>query len=167
MKNWTANNGEFLLEISANAMISLDKECSRNENLETGGILIGYYSVDHSVATITEITTPPSDSSFGYNWFLRGITGLQAILLNRWQHVNTRTYYIGEWHYHPAFHVIPSEEDVKQMEKISRTQSYHCKQPILMIAGKKQYLQRQIRVFVFPRGDCYHEYSETFRETSV
>ncbi|MHB8089804.1 MAG: Mov34/MPN/PAD-1 family protein [Anaerolineaceae bacterium] len=163
--NWVAKNGEYHLEITTNAHNALERECSKNENLETGGILIGYYSDDHATAIITEITTPPSDSSAGHTWFHRGIHGLQSILLNRWQHTSTRTYYIGEWHYHPALQVIPSNEDNNQMKDISRSQNYQCKKPIMLIAGRRLMGSRQVRIFIFPIGEDCYEYFPIFFDT--
>ena len=156
---WSANNGEYLLEITSDALGSLENECSRAENTETGGILIGYYSTDHLVAYITEISIPPPDSSFGNNWFQRGVQGLRLILINRWHNSSFKTYYIGEWHYHPAFQVTLSNVDIKQMNDICRSPNYHCKKPILLIAGKKQNTGRQIRLYIFPIGEVYCDYS--------
>ena len=156
---WVANNGEYLLEISLDAWRFLEVECSKADGREIGGILIGYYSEDHSTAIITEASSPPQDSTYGYNWFWRGIAGLRSLLACRWQNTGRRTYYIGEWHYHPAVQVIPSSDDFSQMQEISRSSNYQSKEPIMLIIGQKYKGARPLRAFVFPHGRQPYEYS--------
>lgn len=156
---WAANNGEYLLEISLDAWCFLEAECSKADGREIGGILIGYYSDDHSIAIITESSPPPQDSTYGYNWFRRGVAGLRSLLAHRWQNTGRRTYYVGEWHYHPAVQVIPSGEDFSQMQEINSSSNYQSKEPIMLIIGQKNKGARQLRAFVFPHGRQPYEYS--------
>lgn len=155
---WSANNGEFLLEILPTALQSINEECLKAVNKETGGILIGYYTNNQSTAIVTEASSPPLDSSSGDTWFHRGVNGLKALLLRRWQDMNNRTFYLGEWHYHPFYPIIPSIEDLKQMKKISSSKRYHCKDPIMVILSKNHNGNRQIRAFVFPNRKQPHEF---------
>lgn len=156
---WAANNGEYLLEISLDAWRFLEAECSKADGREIGGILIGYYSEDHSIAIITESSPPPQDSTYGYNWFRRGVAGLRSLLAHRWQNTGRRTYYLGEWHYHPAVQVIPSGEDFSQMQEINSSSNYQSKEPIMLIIGQNYKGARQFRAFVFPHGRQPYEYS--------
>lgn len=156
---WAANNGEYFLEISLDAWRFLEVECSKADGREIGGILIGYYSVDNSTAIITEASSPPQDSTYGYNWFRRGVAGLKSILARRWQNTGRRTYYVGEWHYHPAVQVMPSDDDFSQMQEINRSSNYQSKEPIMLIIGQKHEGARQLRAFVFPHGTQPYEYS--------
>jgi integrative and conjugative element protein (TIGR02256 family) len=157
---WSANNGEYLLEITSDAWRLLEAECAEANGRETGGILIGYYSDDNSTAVITEVTLPPKDSTFGANWFVRGVIGLRTLLFRRWQNASRRTYYLGEWHYHPANHIMPSDDDIKQMKAISDRPEYQCKEPIMLIIGNKINSSKSFRVFVFPNGRAPFEYHQ-------
>jgi integrative and conjugative element protein (TIGR02256 family) len=157
---WSANNGEYLLEINSDAWQLLEAECAEANGRETGGILIGYYSDDYSTAVITEVTLPPKDSTSGANWFVRGVTGLRTLLVRRWQNASRRTYYLGEWHYHPVNHIIPSDDDIKQMKEISHRPEYQCKEPIMLVIGNKLNASIQFRVFVFPDGRQTYEYHQ-------
>jgi hypothetical protein len=112
--------------------------------------LIGRYSDDLSVAIVNEATAPPSDSRRGRSWFVRGVNGLRDMLGRRWQ-AKARTYYLGEWHFHPTEHIEPSAEDFAQMVQISQTKGYDCKEPLLIIMGASELGSRPaFRVFVCP-----------------
>ncbi|MEL7655843.1 MAG: Mov34/MPN/PAD-1 family protein, partial [Bacillota bacterium] len=156
-RKWAANDGKYFLEISPSAWRFLEFECSKANNRETGGILIGYYSNDHSTAIITEASSPPPDSTYGYNWFWRGIAGLRLLLFQHWRDTRCKTYYIGEWHYHPSVQIIPSSEDFNQMQAIRDLSNYKCREPILLIVGKKNKGAMQLRAFVFPSGKQLYE----------
>lgn len=99
---------------------------------ETGGILYGYYANDCMSATITGATSQPRGSRSGRTWFERSIGGLQRLLNNLWK---SRVYYLGEWHLHPNGSPTPSGQDVEQLLQISKSKSYHCPEPILIILG--------------------------------
>ena len=62
-------------------------------------------------------------------------------------------YLLGEWHFHPSNVVEPSAEDFEQMARIAETDSYECRDPILVIVGKaKRAGSHPLRAFVCPRG---------------
>ena len=136
----------------------IESECIKANGCETGGILIGYYTDERTTAVVTEATAPPKDSSYGRNWFRRGVAGLKALLVGRWNSLGQRTFYIGEWHFHPSVNVEPSKDDYKQMRDISNSLNYHCNEPIMLIFGQDVGDNRPARAFVFPRGKRPYEY---------
>jgi len=148
---WKAQQREYLLEINNSILNKIEDECIRANSVETGGILIGNYSDDLKTAFISDATKQPVDSSFGSTWFFRGVVGLKRILLKKW-HNDERAYYIGEWHYHPAFNTKPSKTDISQMKKISNSVEYQCKEPILLIVARNSQLCLSMRIFIFPRN---------------
>lgn len=150
MKNWKGINDATsgAVELLASAFSVIDFCCRESDPLETGGILIGRYSDDCNTAIILEATPPPPDSERGHSSFVRGVTGLTELLNERWQDQD-RSYYLGEWHFHPSTVVEPSPEDFAQMLAISRARDYQCKEPILLIIGKEKYEGHlNFRVFV-------------------
>ncbi len=152
MKPWKGRteDGTFAVELQASVLGALDRYCRDAGSVETGGILIGRYSEDLTIALVQEATPPPADSKRGNTWFVRGVNGLREMLGKRWQ-AKERTFYIGEWHFHPASHVEPSTDDFTQMLKISRAREYDCREPLLLILGaERQEGQRIFRVFVCP-----------------
>ncbi len=73
--------------------------CRQSALNETGSILVGSYTDTLDCAEVIAASTAPSDSQKGRTWFHRGTKGLQRWLGMLWQH--KRTYYLGEWHFHP------------------------------------------------------------------
>lgn len=152
MTDWSGRtiDGTFAVQFPATVLRALDRYCLEAGSSETGGILIGRYSEDLSVAIVREATPPPSDSRRGRSWFLRGVNGLRDILGKRWR-AKERTHYLGEWHFHPVAHVEPSGDDFAQMGEISHAKEYDCKEPLLLILGAGQRQgQRMFRAFVCP-----------------
>lgn len=157
-EKWVADQGEYIFEILQAPRTFIELECSEANTRETGGILIGYYSEDRTTAIVTEATSAPRDSLRGNTWFQRGVAGLKTLLAYRWKNTNRRTYYIGEWHFHPTTEIVPSDDDFKQMHDISTSTNYHCSEPIMLIVGKNVDDKRPVRVFVFPSGKKQYEY---------
>ena len=157
---WSTECRTYALRVTAASWQHMNSECDKSGAVETGGILVGYYTGDGSTAIVTEALPPPSDSTSGRNWFRRGIAGLRGLLLKRWKS-QVRTYYIGEWHYHPASIVEPSGDDVTQMCGIKSDPRYRCKKPIMLIVGHARVGdERPARAFVFPHGERYIEFEQ-------
>lgn len=154
MTAWSGRtvDGAFAVQFRATVLRELDRHCREAGSSETGGILIGRYSEDLSMAIVREATPPPPDSRRGHSWFVRGVNGLRDILGKRWR-AKERTHYLGEWHFHPVAHVEPSGDDFAQMFEISHAKEYDCKEPLLLILGAGQRQgQRTFRAFVCPAG---------------
>jgi integrative and conjugative element protein (TIGR02256 family) len=150
MKTWKGRtaDGTFGVELQDSVLGALDRYCHDAGSVETGGILIGRYSDDLALAIVREATPPPKDSTRGRSWFVRGVSGLREMLGKRWS-AKERTFYIGEWHFHPANHVEPSSDDFAQMIEISEAREYDCKEPLLLILGATKHGgQRIFRAFV-------------------
>lgn len=155
--DWITPCQEYALRMTDESWWQIDRECSRSGAVETGGILVGYYTNDQSTAFVTEALPPPKDSSGGRSWFHRGVAGLRSLLTKRWES-ELRTYYIGEWHYHPASIVEPSGDDLAQMYRINADSRYRCREPLMIIVGKNlSGGERPIRVFVFPHRTSFIE----------
>ena len=154
---WRTGCEEYGLIINRAAWETIRNECAKSEKNETGGIVIGHYSEDNQTAIVCEAAPPTVDSRCGMNWFWRGINGLRSLLIDRWNQ-NQRTYYLGEWHYHPAKIVEPSITDIKQMIDISQSKCYQCKEPILIIVGRECNKKTPVRAFVFPKGQRRREF---------
>lgn len=150
MKTWQGQTAdcEFAVELQGSVLKALDQYCSDAGSLETGGILIGYYTNGSLLAIIREATPPPPDSKRGRSQFERGVTGLRKLLGKRWL-AKERTFYLGEWHFHPASCVEPSSQDFAQMIEISQARRYDCKEPLLLILGNKSLTgKRPLRIFI-------------------
>lgn len=120
--------------------------CAQSNPFETGGILIGNYSLDKVMANVLKITLSPKSSKLSKFSFHRGIFGLKKTLDLAW---NDGQYYLGEWHYHPNSLPSPSNMDKNQMIVLSQEQQLKCPEPILIIIGGcKDDWKIDVRVFV-------------------
>jgi len=120
------------VRLSTEAYLTIRDQALAAVGRETGGILIGHYDLDGNSAIVTEATIRPKDSRSGGAWFQRGIHGLKDLLRNRW---SRGEYYVGEWHSHPGAPPTPSNNDLREMQAISKEVSYRCPKPIMIIAG--------------------------------
>jgi integrative and conjugative element protein (TIGR02256 family) len=152
----------FGIRLKATHVASLVAECRKAGAQETGGILIGHYSRDHAMAFVTEVTSAPIDSKRGTTWFDRGIRGLKKTLRVSWH--QTRTFYLGEWHFHPGAAPNPSPVDSSQMAEIAKSPQYACPEPILLIVGGTE-KQRTVAGYVYEKGMRRHTLPQcdTFR----
>lgn len=116
---------------------------------ETGGILIGQYSVDHQTALITRAEPPPTDSRAGPTWFERGVTGVKEILHRMWR-APQQTFYLGEWHFHPFAHAGASGTDDHTMKCVDLRHGFACHEPILLILGGDPAASYHVNAYVFP-----------------
>jgi integrative and conjugative element protein (TIGR02256 family) len=156
-QRWETSSGEYAFLIETDAWLRIESECRKAHGRETGGVLIGFYAEDESTAVVTEASGAPSDSGRGRSWFWRGVVGLKDLMARRWTQ-KRRTYYLGEWHYHPVLYVEPSGSDLTQMRDISQDSNYHCRKPIMLIVGKESNEGRPMRAFVFPQGKAHIEF---------
>lgn len=125
----------FGLTVPMGQWRKLKNICQAGTDMETGGILVGYYTRAHDRAVVTEVSEPPSDSTAGKRWFQRGVAMLQKWLHELWTR-KTR-YYLGEWHLHPMGAPNPSSTDIREMARIARSIRFRCPEPILLlVAGK-------------------------------
>lgn len=126
------NNQIYYINLSREAYEQMLHYCNESNPYETGGILIGNYSLDQTTANILQITPPPKNSKHAKCKFHRSSSGLKQILDAAW---NQGKYYLGEWHYHPNALSFPSRTDKTQMMNLSQNKQLNCPEPILIIIG--------------------------------
>lgn len=125
-------NGTSHVEIGANVFRSMVSLCEQANDLETGGILVGHYSSDGTVAHVEEALGPPNGSRSTSAGFARSCVGLTEVLRHKW---TKGQYYLGEWHFHPRGQTRPSSQDRRQMAEIGSDAAYCCPTPILIVVG--------------------------------
>jgi hypothetical protein len=160
---WSADRryGLRLPEAELARMLVLSRKAKRQE---TGGILVGSYSERLDCAIVRTASRAPRDSRSGGSWFHRGVRGLQRWLNGLWK---SKTYYLGEWHFHPFAAPTPSETDVAEMGQMAENPSYHCPEPVLVILGGDPGGDWQLRAFVFLGGRQLVELHEAAKATTV
>lgn len=126
------NSQLYSVDLSKEAYEQMLYYCNKANPYETGGVLIGNYSPDQTIANILQITPPPKNSKHEKFNFNRGSSGLKKLLDTLW---DQNQYYLGEWHYHPNASSLPSSTDKNQMIKLSQDKKLNCPEPILIIIG--------------------------------
>ena len=94
--------------VSTRVLETIELECWKSPDTETGGILVGFRDKDQ--VTITDATGPGPKSESSPQHFVKDTAYLQAVLnlLFEYYQVN----YLGVWHKHPVAMPYPSDGDV-------------------------------------------------------
>jgi len=146
-----ARNKQFGITISPSLLLELLRHARTTPHLETGGVLVGNYNEPLDHAALTEIVGPPPDSHAWRTGFIRGVRGLATRLRALWD-ASSRSYYLGEWHFHPLGPATASVDDKQQMARIAADIRYNCPEPILIILGGDPSGQWAIAAYVFTRS---------------
>ena len=131
---FVSSNGQYRITVPKMCVDSMLAHARASSPHETGGIIVGRYTPSLDRAVLTDALGPPGDSEGWASGFVRGIRGLANKLAHLWSS-SVRTYYLGEWHFHPFSAARPSGDDRNQMLAIARSDSYRCPEPILLILG--------------------------------
>ena len=141
----------FGITISGMLIDKILKYCKETEDIETGGILVGYYNKKHDWAIVTDISGPPENSKRTSVSFSRGVKGIQKWLNVIWS--VHRHYYLGEWHYHPFARPDASLVDTKQMKEHSENDPLKCPEPIMLIFGGDPNDLWKMKAYIYPKGE--------------
>lgn len=116
---------------------------------ETGGILIGCYNEGNDTAIVTRADGPPPDSRASHTRFRRGVQGLTDLLGRMWTRP-IRTYYLGEWHFHPFSNAERSSVDDDTMWDPELRDGFGCPIPVLVILGGDPEGEWSLRAWAYP-----------------
>ncbi len=116
--------------VSAVAVARMRELAAAAFPLETGGMLLGRYVDDHT-ALVTDVAGPCADAVHGTHSFESGSAGVAELLAALWP----ETYYLGDWHTHPASSPEPSETDLVALQEKAEREEAMCPQPVMLILG--------------------------------
>lgn len=103
--------------------------------LESGGIIVGYYDAVESALKITDITWPQKDDIRGRYRFIRKEAGHQELMDKLWEQSGYRKSYLGEWHTHNQSRPTPSFVDYNNWKNISKRR-HNFDEHFFIIIGK-------------------------------
>ena len=132
---FSSSDGLVCVNILPAAKKIIEDETSSRYPNETGGILIGIYDENLSLATIHSATGPMEDSEHGATTFKRGVKGINEKITFAQKNTSTNLHYVGEWHSHPNNSPTPSGTDIKQMQVFAKNKQLGIKSPLLLIVG--------------------------------
>ncbi|ASA24285.1 Mov34/MPN/PAD-1 family protein [Paenibacillus donghaensis] len=150
------------VEFSDDVLAFMLAQCTLSGELETGGILAGYYDDALNRAVIIKSSAAPIDSKQSRTRFYRGVHGLKDWLNTLWK--LEKAYYVGEWHFHPFASSKMSIIDSKQMSSISNNKSMNCPEPILFIIGGNPRTAHSVSISIFMKNKKPLELSEYLPE---
>ncbi|MDP6402601.1 MAG: Mov34/MPN/PAD-1 family protein [SAR202 cluster bacterium] len=102
--------------VSERALETIERECRRSPDTETGGILVGFK--DKRRVTVTHATGPGPVSDLSVSRFIKDTPYLQSVLNLLFQYFQVN--YLGVWHKHPGAMPFPSSGDVASaMDEVS------------------------------------------------
>ena len=133
------------LQLTNHAVVQIAREVRRHRWTETGGLLIGTYSDNLHSVRVVQATGPGKYSIHAPFAFTRGVRDLQRMVERA---EADGLYYVGEWHSHPGENMSPSIQDLRQMREISADSGYNCPEPVLLVVGSANPLER-VSVHVF------------------
>ena len=128
----------------------LTKALNKADSKEIGGILMGEY-VSEGVYRIKDITIQSDGGTSSF--FVRLVEGIRNPLQRFFTQTGydfTRFNYLGEWHSHPTFALLPSSTDCKSMWEIVEDPNIGANFTVLMIVrfDNMQCLEGTITVFL-------------------
>ena len=94
--------------ISERAVETIERECRKYPDTETGGIVVGFR--DDRQAVVTHATGPGPNSQMSEHHFVKDTPYLQSVLNLLFQYYQVN--YLGVWHKHPESMPFPSSGDL-------------------------------------------------------
>lgn len=146
---FASSDRHYGVALNAELVRTMLTKAQASRRLETGGILIGYYNERHNTAIVTRVVGPPSDSQASPTRFWRGVQGLNDLLSRMWTRP-IRTYYLGEWHFHPLANAERSPIDDGTMQNLDLRDGFGCPVPVLVILGGDPEGEWSLRAWVYP-----------------
>jgi len=121
------------LLLPPNIQRELSMHLARGGTQEIGGVLMGQ-NVSPNVFRVIEITCQYHGGSFAY--FLRSIVDIVAPLRRFFKKTNNKYRefnYLGEWHSHPSFALMPSATDFDSMQCLVEDTSVGANFAVLLL----------------------------------
>lgn len=111
---------------------SMQAEIEKNNSIETGGVLAGFYS-DTRKIQITHVSGPGPKAIMEATRFYKDVKYCQDFLNKIYNETAGKSVYAGEWHFHPSKNNNPSNIDLMSLSEISNQNKYLLDEPIMII----------------------------------
>ena len=124
--------------------------CSAKE-LETGGILMGYWAASNTDVVVTHVTGPGPLAIHREDGFVPDHRFHEQEAARIYETSNRCHTYLGDWHTHPQSNTMLSKRDKGTLKKISKNIEARAHCPIMVVIGG--YPEMRLAVWAyFPRG---------------
>lgn len=128
--------------LARGALNEMLREAESRDPLETGGVLLGYWTVDDSHVVITHATGPGPDARHGRTTFRPDTSFQERVVAEIYAGSGRRVTYLGDWHTHPGGSVELSAVDKRTLHGIAKAPEARTEKPIMAVlaGGKEWYL---------------------------
>lgn len=135
----------------------MEKEISKKTNVETGGILMGFY--DSTNIIITE-ASPPGPNAIHKKHSITFDTDYCQLFVNKvYIESGGSETYLGDWHCHESKRIKPSILDFNTLKKEYSNPENHTTCPIIIIVGSnKNFLPKKVKL---PEIQAYYYNGES------
>lgn len=113
---------------------SIRAEAARYPKEETGGLLLGYFSLDGSVV-VAEATGPGPLARRTANSFHPDVAWQRHELAHRYATSGRINTYLGDWHSHPGGAVNLSRTDRQTLRRIARTSTARAPDALMAVVA--------------------------------
>lgn len=143
------NIHNLYLEIDSKVVQEIRKQAFEAFPNETGGFLVGKYSVDNNTAIVSLVLTPVKIAS-GPTCFQRETDGMESV----WDELYKEgLVYLGEWHSHPNGNSMYSATDKKALTNIARSETVVINNPIMMIVSLSKEKINRMNAYYYNNGE--------------
>ncbi|HEX8342385.1 MAG TPA: Mov34/MPN/PAD-1 family protein [Tepidisphaeraceae bacterium] len=118
--------------LSSEVWGQIAEEVSHRYPLETGGVLLGYWSAREE-PVITEMIGPGPKAYHGRYRFEPDYRHHETEINRRIAACSHRLSYLGDWHSHPGGHATLSPRDKRTLRRIARHKPAQVARPIMAI----------------------------------
>jgi integrative and conjugative element protein (TIGR02256 family) len=118
--------------IGKSALDTIRSEVQRTKLTETGGPLVGYISNDGALV-VTHANGPGPRAELEFRSVLIDGVAAQQFCDNLARLSDGKLDYVGDWHCHPGFSLLPSDQDLEAMKLIANAPNWSIKNPVSLI----------------------------------
>jgi integrative and conjugative element protein (TIGR02256 family) len=130
------------------ALREIEKQGVAWGDLETGGILIGYWA-NESVVVITSVIGPGPKALHTPTSFVPDQAYHERELERIYKQSNRTETYLGDWHTHPNESAYLSGLDKHTLKKIAGFKPARLRKPLMLILGTKEMITK---IWYFQKG---------------
>lgn len=120
--------------LSRDVQRDIEAECSRYDDLETGGVLLGYWNDTFDVPVIAEVVGPGPQAVHRSRSFVPDSEFHELEIDRHYRASNGVLTYLGDWHSHPKGNADLSKKDIATLARIAAFPSARVPRPLMLVA---------------------------------
>lgn len=119
--------------LANNVLSALVAECDRMSPLETGGVLLGYWTKPEECPVITYALGPGKHAIHEHTAFLPDQEWHERAVAELYKASGRRLQYLGDWHSHPNGGAALSDLDRRTLARIAASRAARSPRPLMLV----------------------------------